>query len=321
MLSSAALAAARRVLASSGAAAPWQQFSGLATRALVLRLAAPSVRTISLSATMRSPAAKATAAKKTTTKAKSSGTTTKKSTTSKKAAKPKAKKPAKKAVKKKAATKKPKAAKKKKVLTDEQKERLEVRKLKQMALLKGPTFLPETAWSVYMVDNMRGSTGGDPLGDKVKALATSFKNLPAAEKERLTAIGNSNKIANQEAKKRWIESFPPEAIYTANLARRRLARKTDKSKLYLLHDERLPHRGGSGFTLYIKEQFSQTGADTAKDAMRAMSERWKSMSDDEKAPYVKEAGEQNKVNGDKVKDLRKKGELYWKEKLASPSPA
>ncbi|EGR47622.1 uncharacterized protein TRIREDRAFT_122387 [Trichoderma reesei QM6a] len=318
MLSSAGLAAARRVLASPGAAAPWHQFSGQATRALVLRLAAPSVRTISLSASMRSPAAKATAAKKTTTKAKSASTT-KKSTT-KKAAKPKAKKPAKKAVKKKAATKKPKAAKKK-VLTDEQKERLEIRKLKQMALLKGPTFLPETAWSVYMVDNMRGGTGGDALGDKVKALSTSFKNLPAAEKERLTAIGNSNKIANQEAKKKWIESFPPEAIYTANLARRRLARKTDKSKLYLLHDERLPHRGGSGFTLYIKEQFSQSGADSAKDAMRAISERWKSLSDDEKAPYVKVATEQNKVNGDKVKDLRKKGELYWKEKLASPSPA
>lgn len=139
--------------------------------------------------------------------------------------------------------------------------------------------------------------------------------------QRLTAIGNSNRIANQEAKKKWIESFPPEVIYTANLARRRLARKTDKSKLYLLHDERLPHRGGSGFTLYIKEKFSQSGADTATDAMRTMSERWRSLSPDEKAPYVEEATEQNKVNGEQVKELRKKGELYWKEKLASPSPA
>lgn len=137
----------------------------------------------------------------------------------------------------------------------------------------------------------------------------------------MTAIGNSNKIANQEAKKKWIESFPPEAIYTANLARRRLARKTDKSKLYLLHDERLPHRGGSGFNLYVKEHFNQSGADSATDAMRTMSERWKSLSSDEKAPYVKEATEQNKASGEKVKDLRKKGELYWKEKLASPSPA
>ncbi|KAL7810488.1 hypothetical protein V8C44DRAFT_332280 [Trichoderma aethiopicum] len=325
MLSSAGLAAARRALTSSGAAAPWQQFSGLATRALVLRLAAPSVRSISFSASMRSPAAAkstttTTTTKKTTTKPKSSSATKKSSSTTKKAAKPKAKKPAKKAVKKKAATKKPKAAKKK-VLTDEQKERLEIRKLKQMALLKGPSYLPETAWAVYMVDNLRGATGGDALGDKVKALATSFRNLPDSEKERLTAIGNSNRIANQEAKKKWIESFPPEVIYTANLARRRLARKTDKSKIYLLHDERLPHRGGSGFTLYIKEKFSQSGADTATNAMRTMSERWRSLSPDEKAPYVEEASEQNKVNGEQVKELRKKGELYWKEKLASPSPA
>ncbi|PTB69871.1 hypothetical protein BBK36DRAFT_151548 [Trichoderma citrinoviride] len=322
MLSSAGLGAARRVLTSSGAAAPWHQFSGLAARALVLRLAAPSVRTISLSASMRSPAAKATSASKSTTKKTTkpkSSSTTKKST-AKKAAKPKAKKPAKKAVKKKAAAKKPKAAKKK-TLTDEQKERLEIRKLKQMSLLKGPTALPETAWSVYMVDNLRGGTGGDALGDKVKALSTSFKNLPESEKERLAAIGNSNKIANQEAKKKWIESFPPEAIYTANLARRRLARKTDKTKIYLLHDERLPHRTGSGFTLYIKQNFGQSGADSATDAMRTMSERWRSLSPDEKAPYVEEATELNKVSGEKVKALRKKGELYWKEKLASPSPA
>ncbi|KAL6878650.1 hypothetical protein J3F83DRAFT_723395 [Trichoderma novae-zelandiae] len=318
MLSSAGLAAARRVLTSSGAAAPWHQFSGLATRALVLRLAAPSVRTISFSASLRSPAAKATtpkSAKKPTT----SKSPAKKATT-KKAAKPKAKKPAKKAVKKTAAAKKPKTAKKK-TLTDEEKEKLEIRKLKKMSMLKGPSYLPETAWSVYMVDNLRGGTGGDALPDKVRALSTSFKNLPESEKERMTAIGNSNRIANQEAKKKWIESFPPEVIYTANLARRRLARKTDKSKIYLLHDERIPHRTGSGFTLYIKEHFNQAGADTATDAMRAMGERWRSLSPDEKAPYVDEAGELNRVSGEKVKDLRKKGELYWKEKLASPSHA
>jgi hypothetical protein len=132
------------------------------------------LRLISASAPLRAAATKAT-------KSKSTKSSTKKPAT-KKTAKPKAKKPVKKkAVKKKVAVKKPKKAVKKKVLTDEQKDRLEVRRLRQMALLKGPTLLPETAWSVFMIDNIRAGEGN--LVDKVKALAISFKNLPEAEKE------------------------------------------------------------------------------------------------------------------------------------------
>lgn len=179
MLSSAALTAARRVLTSTGAAAPLRQSGGLAARALVLRPAAPSLRLISTSASMRVAASKAT-------KPKSTKSSTKKPA-SKKTAQPKAKKPVKKkavkkkVVKKKVAVKKPKKALKKKVLTDEQKDRLEIKRLRQMALLKGPTSLPETAWSVFMIDNVRAGDGS--LVDKVKALAISFKNLPEAEKE------------------------------------------------------------------------------------------------------------------------------------------
>ncbi|KAL6700543.1 hypothetical protein J3F84DRAFT_358498 [Trichoderma pleuroticola] len=308
MLSSASLAVLRRVLISSGAAAPWRHSTGLAARALVLRLAKPSVRTISISASMRSPTAKSTT--------KKPKTAAKKSTT-KKTAKPKAKKPVKKAVKKKVVVKKPKKKAVKKTLTSEQKERAEIKKLKEMSLLKGPTLLPETAWNVYLVDNIRGSTGS--AIERAKALSTSFKNLTETEKERLASVGNSNRIANQETKKSWVQSFPPEAIYTANLARRRLARKTGKTKIYLIHDDRLPHRSGNAFTLYLKEQYSQIGAEKATDAMRTIGGQWKSLSSSEKAPYIDRANELNKASEGKAKALREKGNKYWKEKLASPA--
>ncbi|KAL7799166.1 hypothetical protein V8C37DRAFT_150925 [Trichoderma ceciliae] len=318
MLSSSSLAVVRRVLASSGAAAPWRQSAGLAARALVLRHAMPSVRVISISASMRTPAAKATTSK--ATKATKSST---KKPAAKKTAKPAAKKPAKKVVKKKAVAKKKVAVKKakkttakRKTLTPEQKEKAEIRKLKQMALLKGPTFLPETAWNVYMVDNIRGR--GGKLVDNIKVIASSFKNLPEAEIERLTSIGLSNKTANRESKKKWIESFPPEAIHAANLARRRLARKTDKSKVFLIHDERIPQRTGSGFNLYIKEYLLGSGSESPNDAMRSASERWKSLNPDEKAPYQKQAAAWGKESGGQLKSLREKGAKYWKEKLASP---
>lgn len=135
----------------------------------------------------------------------------------------------------------------------------------------------------------------------------------------MASVGNSNKIANQETKKTWVQSFPPEAIYTANLARRRLARKTDKTKIYLIHDDRLPHRSGNAFTLYLKEQYSQIGAEKATDAMRTISGQWKSLSPSEKAPYIDRANELNKASGGQAKTLREKGNKYWKEKLASPA--
>ncbi|KAH6604727.1 hypothetical protein Trco_006434 [Trichoderma cornu-damae] len=315
MLSYAGLAAVRRVLTSSGAAAPWRQSVGLAARALVLRHAVPFVRTIGVSASMRTPAAKAKA-KATAAKSTKSAAAAKKKPASKKAANPKAKKTVKKAVKKKVAAKTAKkVTAKRKTLTPEQKENAEIRKLRQMALLKGPTHLPETAWSVYLLDNMRGSEG--KLTDKVKAISTSFKNLPEAERERLASIGNSNKAANQDSKKKWIESFPPEAIHTANLARRRLARKVEKSKVFLIHDDRLPQRAGSGFTIFIKQHFNESGSESPKDAMRSLGERWKSLSLEDKAPYLKEAAQLNKVSGEQLKTLREKGTKYWKEKLAS----
>lgn len=135
----------------------------------------------------------------------------------------------------------------------------------------------------------------------------------------MASVGNSNKIANQETKKNWIQSFPPEAIYTANLARRRLARKTDKGKIYLIHDDRLPHRSGNAFTLYLKEQYSLIGAEKATDAMKTISGQWKSLSPSEKAPYVDRANELNKGSEGQAKTLREKGNQYWKEKLASPA--
>ncbi|KAM0255427.1 hypothetical protein ACHAQJ_005795 [Trichoderma viride] len=318
MLSSAGLAAARRVLTSSGAAAPWRQSVGLTARALVLRHAMPSLRMISISASMRTPAAKAAKTTKPKSTKSTKSSTTKKSA-SKTTAKPKAKKAVKKAVKKKVAVKKPKkTTPKKKVLTPEQKDKAEIRKLRQMALLKGPTLLPETAWSIFLTDNMR--TGEGKFADKVKAISTSFKNLPEAEKERMTSVGQSNRIANLETKKKWIESFPPEAIHTANLARRRLTRKTDKSKTFLIHDERLPHRTGSGFTFFIKEYFSsRSSSESPTDAMRSMGERWKALSNAEKAPYQEKAAELSKVSGEQLKDLREKGAKYWKERLASPA--
>ena len=81
-------------------------------------------------------------------------------------AKPKAKKPKKKA---------------KKVLTPEEKEKAEIKELKNMALLKGPSLLPETLWSVYVADNLPSGQG--KLTDKIKEVASRFSGLSEYEKD------------------------------------------------------------------------------------------------------------------------------------------
>lgn len=114
-------------------------------------------------------------------------TSTKAKPKTKTAAKPKAKKPvkkpAKKPVKKKAAKPKAKKTKKpvKKVLTDDQKERITVKVLKQKALTLPPA-LPENAWQVMMHEN-RALAKGSTVGDYTTTLGAKYKTLSPEEKE------------------------------------------------------------------------------------------------------------------------------------------
>jgi hypothetical protein len=74
-----------------------------------------------------------------------------------------------------------KKKKAKKVLTPEEKEKADLRELKKMALLKKPTLLPETAWAVYVTNNIKGGQG--KVTDKIKEVARSFAELSESDKE------------------------------------------------------------------------------------------------------------------------------------------
>lgn len=298
-----------------------------------------------------------TAAKTTKAKSKSKAGT---------AAKTKTKTKTKAKEKKSVAAKKPK--KPKKEPTPEEKEKAELRELRKMALLKGPTLLPETDWSVYISSNLPSGEG--KLSEKIKEVSASFKTISEAEKEvmpspcppfarccskyylsicfklkrlnlpsiaylhslnqrilltlfrpflyqNLRSIADANRATNKTTRQNWIESYPPEAIYMANLARRRLARKLEKSRVYVLHDERLPRRAGNSFNLFIKDNFSTANGDSAKDAFRASIEQWKTLSEAEKAPYRDQASVQGEKSTQELKRLRQLGKEYWKTQKAA----
>jgi hypothetical protein len=112
----------------------------------------------------------------------------------KSAAKPKAKKAApKKAAKKKVVKKaKPKVLKKK-VLTEEEKARLELRKLKEAAL-SPPKDKPSSAWTVLLAETHASSEvkgGKNELGDIATASAAKYKSLAPAELEVSVSFSKS----------------------------------------------------------------------------------------------------------------------------------
>ncbi|KHN94487.1 HMG box protein [Metarhizium album ARSEF 1941] len=304
MLTAIGRAAARRVLQPGRTAAsrlttrlPRGSVGYRSPNALSIFAAA---RALSVSARVRSPA-KAPGSK--TKKSSSTATKKKKATaTKKKATRKKTKK---------AATPKKRT---KKELTPEDKEKAELGQLKKMALLKGPSLLPDSAWSVYTSRNI--GTGEGTLTDKIKGLSSRFAELSESQKEDLKSTAQSNQNANKTTRQKWVESQPVEAIYLANIARRRIARKTNKTRLFLIHDDRLPKRARSPYALFIKSRFSQVnsqpGSGTSQDSFRAMSEEWRSMSESEKQPFKEAAVSESEKSAVLFKDLKEKARAYWK---------
>lgn len=176
MLTSIGRAAARRITTTP--------LSATSSRLLSHNVAAvtcPAVaaRAFTVSAWTRLPASK-TPPKKKTKAAATKKATAKKTTTTK--AKPKAVKS--KAVKPKPKPKpKPKAkvGPKSKALTPEEQEKLDIRELKRWALLNKITGLPETAWLVYIAQEMK--PGEKDLVGKMSQISASFKNLYSYERE------------------------------------------------------------------------------------------------------------------------------------------
>ncbi|UNI15059.1 hypothetical protein JDV02_001630 [Purpureocillium takamizusanense] len=298
MLTSIGRAAARRTMASApsalGATIKLAPRVAEASRPS-LHGAALSVRCLSVTAWARSPAASSSSRSGSGAK-KASGTKTKK----------------KKTAAKKAAPKKPK--KPKKVLTPEEKEKAEIKELKTMALLKGPALLPDSTWTIYSSENVRSD--GVSLTDKIKEVAARFSGLSQYEKDRLQSTAQSNQAANKRTRQQWVESYPPEAIYMANLSRRRLARKLGKGRINLIHDDRLPKRAVTAYALFIKSRFrgataSAGSGSTAVDTFRVLSTEWKAMSEADKKPFQDMARDEIEISRAQFKEMREKAKAYW----------
>lgn len=73
--------------------------------------------------------------------------------------------------------------KKKRALTPEEKAKAEVKELKERALLKEPRKSPDTAWKVYVSQELKGASVGQDLAGSTRAVSERFKNLSTSELE------------------------------------------------------------------------------------------------------------------------------------------
>ncbi|OHF01385.1 HMG box protein, partial [Colletotrichum orchidophilum] len=281
----------------SSAHSSYQKFNMLtaigraATQRLLLRAAPLSVprtqlfvaratacRGFSTSQWVRMPASQAA----TTTKTKK--TTGAKKKTALKTKKPASKKPkAKKVIAKKAAPKK----RVKKQLTPEETQKLKVRQWKKTALLNEPKKLPTSAWLVYVTREHQTAESGSSLTERTKALAESFKNLSSYEVQRLQETADANKLTNNAAYKSWVETIQPTDVAEANRSRARLRNASGKQVPRTIRDERQPKRPHNAYALFVKARFAsgEFSGERLVDAMKAMGNEWKQLSQSEKLAY------------------------------------
>ncbi|TID21495.1 hypothetical protein E6O75_ATG04890 [Venturia nashicola] len=274
-----------------------------------------------LSGTMARSFATKVVKKKTTIKAKAKTPVKKKKTPAKPAAKAKkspAKKKKKTPVRKKAVKKKKKVAAKpkkpkKRVLTEAQKAKAaktkalnQIKDLKKTALLGTlPKIAPETAWTVFVSEKSKG-THGIATGI-MKATSEQYKALTASELEHYNHVANQNKAANEKAYVRWVNSYTPEQIRVANIARTTLKRKVTAGApgtarglkvLYKIKDERQPKRPSAAYIFFYTER--RASHDTKNislgDVVKLITKEWNALGPAEKkasdhtskARYVRE---------------------------------
>ncbi|KAI1437536.1 hypothetical protein GGR50DRAFT_45061 [Xylaria sp. CBS 124048] len=238
--------------------------------------------------------ASATTTKKTVAKKTAKATTAKKP--AKKVVKKAAKKPVKKAVKAKTKAKaKVVGRRPKKPISPERKAIDERRVLREAALFTSPKPAPETAWVLFISDKTKGKTTSDGVGIAYHTaeLARQFKALPEPERQTLAARGKENKASNAIAYKRWVQSYTPKQIWTANNARRLLKRKYNipKGGVRVIEDPRIPKKAPSAFSLFTKSRWES--GDHTEGTIRAIAPKiaaeWKATTAAQRQPFVDRA--------------------------------
>ncbi|KAL2400055.1 hypothetical protein ABEF93_004886 [Exophiala dermatitidis] len=210
---------------------------------------------------------------------------------------PKEAKPAKKTTTKRkkkssAAKPKPKGRKRLSKTAVLQKQRQEQKDLRATALLDQPKQLPQTAYTLVVVEEAK--KGGDVKSNAASASAR-YRSLSPEEREEYNHQANLNKEKNEQAYKRWVQGFTPLQIKQANNARRQLAKKAKeagkKTKFQRLKDDRTVKAPRNAYSFFFTERHRSGDLKglSVGESGKLIGREWKNLSPAEKKPYEDKA--------------------------------
>ncbi|PLB43936.1 hypothetical protein P170DRAFT_514233 [Aspergillus steynii IBT 23096] len=222
----------------------------------------------------------------------------KKTTTKKKAETTKAKKTTKAASKKTTPAETPKKTRNSKRLTEKEKEakqakelRERIKELKALAL-DPPAVSKNNPWTLMLASKLPETQKvHHKPSEAFQEAARLARNISQEEKDRFTAIAQSNREEDLAKYEKWVKSHSPVEIRNANRARRTLTRLLANgrrtSRFNLLEDDRLVKRPKTPFVFYYQER---TGAGDFKhmqlpDMMRLIREEYNGLTPSEKQKY------------------------------------
>ncbi|KAL8635862.1 MAG: hypothetical protein Q9228_006686 [Teloschistes exilis] len=192
------------------------------------------------------------------------------------------------------ARKQPKAKaapkKTKKVQTPEEKERLAIKALKA-EVLEPPKQLPTTAYTVLVQETTKAKPGN--ATSLSKEISTRYHALSPEEREHYNHVANQNLATNASEYRKWIQSYSPAQIATANSARVALRRRIKGKNYPKLVDERQVTRVSNQYTMYYKERYHSGDFKgmPVVDAAKLISKEWHGLDASQRKPYQQAAGE------------------------------
>ncbi|KAG6024953.1 hypothetical protein E4U40_002923 [Claviceps sp. LM458 group G5] len=171
--------------------------------------------------------------------------------------------------------------------------------------------LPNSAFQVYLAEC---KAAGIPR--ELKQSWAIFHGFPSEKKEHYITIADQNKAANKKMKEEWALSLPVEAVYLANLARKRIAQidsATGGKKRYsIIHDPRQPDGLSTAVGTYVQHRYADVKYDhnAGPDTMRAIINEWKNLPQEQKDELNEQTRQERAKQNAKLAEMKARA-LQW----------
>jgi hypothetical protein len=98
--------------------------------------------------------------------------------------------------------------------------------------------------------------------------------------QKLEAVAQQNKVANEINRKAWVESYTVHQIHEANLARNLLRRKYSIRAKYAIPDPRFPTKYSSAYISHFKARAHAPefqAIRSPQEKLKAIADEWKNL--------------------------------------------